>query len=121
MSTYRVTCKEKHSLYERIAAIGCTNTVTGSKHRFLEDDAIKRIEDKSDSFFVEDSRGISADVRVEERGGRKFLITERDGVKDDNLLYLPDCEFQKTTGAGSIRSVSASGSHCVHRNIRGRS
>lgn len=114
MPRYQVTCKEKHSLYERILAIGCKNTETGSKHRFLEEEAIKEIEGKISSFFVEDARGIRAEVKVEERDGRKFLITVRDGVKDDNLLYLPDCEFCKTTTtSGNIRSVSAAGSHCV--------
>lgn len=114
MTTYRVTCKEKHSLYERILAIGCTNTSTGSKHRFLEDEAIKAIEGKTSAFYVEDSRGIRAEVKVEEREGRKFLITVRDGVKDDNLLYLPSCESHKVAvGSGTVRSVSAAGSHCV--------
>ena len=104
-------------MYERILAIGCTNTATGSKHRFLEDEAIGEIEAGTSTFFVEDDRGIKAEVKVEERNGRKFLITYRDGVKDDNLLYLPDCEFQKSTKSpGTVRSVSAAGSHCVHGN-----
>jgi hypothetical protein len=102
-------------LYERILAIGCTNTTTNSKHRFLEEEAIKAIETRTGSFFVEDKRGIRADVKVEEREGRKFLITVRDGVKDNNLLYLPDCDFQKPSTTGHTRSASAAGSHCVRR------
>lgn len=105
MAGFRVDCKEKHAVHERIVAIGCTNTATGSTHRFLEEEAIKRIEAKADTFHVVDSKGHSALVKVEERHGRKFLITERDGVKTDNLLFLPDCR--------PVRSVAPSGSHCV--------
>ena len=111
MPRYRVPCKEKHSLYERILAIGCTNTESGSKHRFLEEEAIKEIEGKISSFFVEDARGIRAEVKVEERDGRKFLITVRDGVKDDNLLYLPDCPAKKQDVSRIVRTVVPAASH----------
>lgn len=113
MATYRVTCKEKHSIYERITAIGCVNIATGSTHRFLEDDAIKRIEDRTDNFFVEDAKGDRAIVKVETREGRKFLTTERDGIKDDNLLSSPDCPVKKSDNSGTIRTVAAAGSHSV--------
>ena len=113
MAEFRVGCKVKHSLYERIESIGCVNTATGEEKRFSEDEAISRIENKTDSFFVEDKAGIRADVKVEEREGRKFLITVRDGVKDNNLLYLPECPAQKKATAGTSRSVYPSGSHCV--------
>jgi hypothetical protein len=111
MAKYSVTCKEKHSLYERIIAIGCVNVATGSTHRFLEDDAIKRIEDGTDTFHVVDAKGNSAAVKVEQREGRKFLITERDGVKTDNLLFLPDCPTKKPDGSGAVRTIVAAASH----------
>ncbi len=113
MSSYRVTCKEKHSIYERIVAIGCVNEATGSTQRFLEDDAIRRIESDADSFYDEDAKGHRVPVEVREREGRKFLITKRDGIKEDNLLYLPDCPNKKPVGSGTIRTVSAAGSHSV--------
>src|SRR5260370_32276417 len=91
MASYRVTCKEKHSIYERIVAVGCVNEATGSTQRFLEDDAINRIEKHIDTFYDEDAKGHRVPVEVREREGRKFLITKRDGFKEDNLLYLPDC------------------------------
>jgi hypothetical protein len=105
MAEFRVGCKEKHAVHERIVAIGCTNIAAGSTHRFLEDEVINRIEAKTDMFHVQDSKGNRATVKVEERGDRKFLITERDGVKTDNLLFLPECP--------AVRVVTPSGSHCV--------
>ncbi len=113
MALYRITCIIKHSTHERISAIGCINTATNSNTRFEEDGAIKRIEDGTDQFFVEDSRGIRAYVQVEERHGRKFLITIRDGIKDDNLLYLPECPPVTRPTPPSGRTVYATGSHCV--------
>lgn len=114
MATFRVTCKEKHSVYERIVAIGCVNEATGSTQRFLEDDAINRIEKHLDSFYDEDAKGHRVPVEVREHEGRKFLITKRDGIKEDNLLYLPDCPKKSNGGSSStIRTVAAAGSHSV--------
>jgi hypothetical protein len=107
MKQYRVFCKVKHSHFERIESIGCIEVPSGQKVSFSEDQAIALIEGHSALFFVEDSRGIRADVRVEQRDGRKFLITERDGIKDDNLLYLPGCP--------APRHVVPSGSHGTGR------
>jgi len=111
MSTYRVTCKEKHSLYERITAIGCVNIATGSTHRFLEDDVIKRIETGTDNFFVDDSKGHRASVEVSSREGRKFLTTMRDGIREDNLLFLPNCPAKKQDASGIVRTVTAAATH----------
>ena len=111
MSTYRVTCKEKHSLFERILAIGCVNVATGSTHRFLEDDAIVRIESGADSFFVEDSRGNRAIVEVSAREGRKFLTTVRDGIREDNLTFLLACPAKRQDGSGIVRTVTAAATH----------
>jgi hypothetical protein len=110
---YRVTCKEKHSLYERITAISCINISTGSTLRILEHDAIRRIESGADSFFVEDAKGDRASVVVRQREGRKFLATQRDGIWDDNLLSLPECPAKKPTGSGTVRGVVAAASHSV--------
>jgi hypothetical protein len=113
MASWRVTCKEKHSIYERIVAISCINDATGSTQRFLEDDAITRIEKHLDTFYDEDEKGHRVPVEVREREGRKFLITKRDGIREDNLLYLPDCATKKPTAPGTIRTVAAAGSHSV--------
>ena len=106
MFAYFVTCREMNSSDERIAAISCVLADTGSKQRFTEDEAIHRIEHKLDTFRVKDSQGHVTTVEVEQREGRKFLITKRDGVKTDNLLALPKCST-------ASRITSGAGSHCV--------
>jgi hypothetical protein len=118
MAIFRVTCKEKHSLYERIVSIGCAEVGTGSQVRFTEDEAINRIERGIDSFFVERPEGHRVAVIVAEREGRKYLKTETDGEKPDNLLSLPDCPTKKHEPLGTRRTIVAAPSHgivpCFH-------
>lgn len=92
MKTYRITCKRKHAQFERIESIGCIDTTTGAETRFTEDEAISLIESQAAHFIVRDLDGNEADVEVEHRDGRKFLITRRDKVVTDNLLWLPECQ-----------------------------
>ncbi len=112
MAKHEVTCKEKHALHERIISIGCTDLATGAKQRFSEDEAIQRIEAKTDVFIVKDDKGHEAIVEVEERNGRKFLITKRDDYITDNLLALPDCPAKRIV-VPPYRAVASAGSHCV--------
>lgn len=91
MATYRVTCREKHSLYERIISIGCAEVGTGATQRFTEDEAINVIEKQIHNFYVERPEGHRAKVVVAVHDGRKYIKTEADGEKPDNLLSLPHC------------------------------
>ncbi len=111
MATFRVTCKEKHSLYERIVSIGCAEVGTGVIMRFTEDEAIKRIKEGSDRFYVERPEGHRVWVVAAEREGREYLKTETDGEKPDNLLSLPECPARKPEPSGTRRTVVAAGSH----------
>jgi hypothetical protein len=111
MAIYQINCKEKHSLYERVVSIGCAEVGTGSLVRFTEDEAINRIEKGTDSFYVERPEGHRVWVIVAQREGRKYLKTETDGEKPDNLLSLPECPAKKTEPFGTKRSVIAAPSH----------
>jgi hypothetical protein len=119
MAIYRVTCKEKHSLYERIVSIGCAEVGTGSLVRFTEDEAINRIEKGTDSFYVEMPAGHRVWVIVAQREGRKYLKTETDGEKPDNLLSLPECPAKKHEPLGTRRTVVAAPSHGAAPSFHG--
>ena len=113
MSTYRVTCKEKHSLYERIASIGCAEVGTGALKRFTEDEAILCIKFGTDRFYVDRPEGHTVWVIVAQREGREYIKTETDGEKPDNLLSLPECpvKWHRPGGSGTRRTVVPAGSH----------
>jgi hypothetical protein len=111
MAIYRVTCREKHSLYERIISIGCAEVGTGVTMRFTEDEAIKRINQGSDRFYVERPEGHRVWVIVAEREGREYLKTEIDGERPDNLLALPACPAKNHNPFGTRRTIIAAPSH----------
>jgi Protein of unknown function (DUF3892) len=111
MSVYQVNCREKHSLYERIVSIGCAEVGTGVSKRFTEDEAIDRIERGTDQFYVERPLGHRVWVIVAEHEGRKYVKTEADGEKPNNLLALPECPKTKFEPSGSRRTVVAAPSH----------
>ena len=83
MATRReVTCIKSNN--ERITHIG------GLYWNMTEKEAIAGIENGTMEFYVR-KNGSEAEVLVVERNGNKYLRTERDLNKRDNLLSLPDC------------------------------
>ena len=111
MALFQVTCREKHSQYERIVSIGCAEVGTGLHKRFTEDEAINRIDSHADQFYVERPVGHRVWVVVAEHEGRKYLKTEADGEKPNNLLALPECPQVKHEPSGHRRTVVAAPSH----------
>jgi Protein of unknown function (DUF3892) len=111
MATHQITCKEKHSLYERVISVGCVEVDTGVFKRFSEDEAITRIKQRTDSFYVEKPKGHRVWLIVAQREGREYLKTETDGERPDNLLEQPDCPVRKPEPSGSRRTVIAAPSH----------
>ena len=88
MTHYDVTCINKrgdhYNPHERIQAIG------GAGWKHTEEDAIRRIDNRSDDYSV--SRvGRTVRVVTAVHLGRRYLKTEADGVSPDNLLALPEC------------------------------
>ena len=111
MATFQVTCREKHSLCERIVSIGCVEVGSGLHRRFTEDEAINSIDRGTDSFYVERPTGHRVWVIVALHEGRRYIKTEADGEIPNNLLALPECPPIKKEPAGSKRTVVAAASH----------
>ena len=90
MARRQVTCINKRGSHldphERIKNIG--NSTEGWK--LSEDDAIRAIENFTDSFYT-NVNGKIAEVIVAKHEGRKYLKTTADGYRPDNLLSLPEC------------------------------
>jgi hypothetical protein len=88
MARLQVKCITKrgnhYDPHERIQAIG------GDGWKKSEDEAIRDIENGTNSFYVSVS-GRTVDVIVATHNGRKYLKTTADGYSPDNLLALPEC------------------------------
>jgi hypothetical protein len=113
LAIYRVTCKEKHSLYERVVSVGCIEVGAGAFRRFSEDEAIQCIKQRTDSFYIEKPPGHRVWLIVAVREGREYLKTETDGEKPDNLLEQPSCPTVSSVPSGTGRTVVAAPSHGI--------
>ena len=90
MSRYEITCINKrgdhYDPHERISYIGQQGS-----WKISEDNAIRRIQSGSDSFYVSVG-GRTVDVIVAVHNGRKYLKTQSDGYAPNNLLSLRECQ-----------------------------
>ena len=60
--------------------------------RFTTQEAVLRIQNHSDTFWVRDpTDGSRVNVHVAERQGRKYLRTASNDTSRDNLLQRPTC------------------------------
>jgi len=109
MTKYRVLCRIKHEKYERITVIGGLDEL-GQKFQFGEDEAISLIENRQAEFYVERPSGHRVKIIVAVHEGHKYLKTEADGEKPDNLLSLPTCKTHVAPIPPS-RSVAPAHSH----------
>lgn len=105
---FRVSCTIKLETNEYITHLGCN--ANNAYVLLTEAEVITRIESRTDTFYVERPTGHVVEVVVAERNGRKYLKTEADGEKPDNLLALPNCPPKKS-GSGVVRTVVAAASH----------
>jgi hypothetical protein len=92
MAEFQITCVNKPnrlSPHEHITHIG--NVAGGWK--LTREEAISRIDGKSDAFYTVDSTsGKRAYIAVVREAGRDpFLRTHADGKWNDNLLALDEC------------------------------
>lgn len=90
MARYRASCTQKHEKHEHILNLGCYGP-DNAYHNFTEAEVISRIESRRDTFYAERPDGHVAEVIVVEREGEKYLKTEPDGERPNNLDWLPDC------------------------------
>ena len=87
----QVSCivkSDRYNPHERIHSIG--GVYGGKRWQFKEDDAIGHIESGKYSFHTL-VRGERARVIIARHSGRKYLKTEADGLRPDNLLSLAQC------------------------------
>lgn len=88
----RIQCINKSNrmdAHERINNVGGING-DGTRWRLTEEAAIQGIENGRWRFWVSVG-GHSVWVVIATRLGRKYLKTEPDGERPDNLLSLPEC------------------------------
>lgn len=107
---YRVTCTTKLETHEYITHLGC-HTTTNVYCYLSEAEVIRRIESRTDTFYDERPTGHVVEVIVAERDGKKYLKTEADGERPDNLLSLPDCPTKKQDVSRIVRTVVPAASH----------
>jgi hypothetical protein len=114
MTRYRVTCTTPHASHERILGLGCY-TPTNVFLTFTEAQVIDRIENHGDSFYVERPTGHVTDLEVvKQHDGTKYVKTEADGEKPDNLLSLPTCPAKPPSThpiGGALGTVMAAANH----------
>lgn len=84
-----VTKTDRTNPHERISHVGGVNS-DGSRWRQTEDKTIQEIDNGSWGFYTHED-GKTAEVIVAKHEGRKYLKTENDGLRPDNLLSLPEC------------------------------
>jgi hypothetical protein len=84
----QITCinkNERNNPYERITHVG------GSWGKITQPEAIRQIENRTESFYVHaHGHSVWAVVAVS-RFGNKYIKTEPDHDTPDNLLSLPEC------------------------------
>ena len=83
-----VTCvnkQDRQSPYERITHIG------GIGWRDTQTDAIRKIENRTESYYVRRGGNQVKVIVATSRFGHKYLKTESDGDEPNNLLSLPEC------------------------------
>ena len=90
----RIQCivkSNRYSPHEAIERIGGQNP-NGAQWSLTQQEAIARIEDGTYSFYVERQYGHRVKVVLSRSAlGNKYIKTEADGDRPDNLLSLPSC------------------------------
>lgn len=88
MATWQITCinkTDRTNPHERIRQVG-----GGGGWRTQTDEVIRQIEAGTDTYWVS-VNGNRADVVVDTYNGRKYIRTEPDDSRQNNLLSLPEC------------------------------
>ena len=80
---------DRQNAHERIRNVGGLNP-NGSAWKLTEADAIAGIERGEWNFYVSVA-GRTVGVIVATHSGRKYLKTQADDFRPDNLLSLPEC------------------------------
>lgn len=85
----QVMCTDKGLYGDNISGLGGIDA--GQRWKRTEQQAVLEIESRTESYFVERPGYPRVNVVVSSRNGVKYLKTEADGEKPNNLLSLPNC------------------------------
>jgi hypothetical protein len=86
MNEYKIICKV-HDNQKRIIKVGLEN----NKLYDVETVAKWDIENKYSFYTMEKGKRAKVYGKIHPTTGRYFLTTEPDGIKENNLDFLPDC------------------------------
>jgi len=91
MADARVTCinkPDRFSSHEHITHLG------GPEWKWTREEVIASIDSRTNTFHVIDAQGHRSEVGVIDPGhGRaRYVRTYADGIWNDNLLALPECQ-----------------------------
>jgi hypothetical protein len=102
VATNYVVCITKHPTHRdphtRIESLG-TNTIRNASKASLKwevADVISAIESRTHEFYCTDESGDLAKVIVALHLGRKYIKTEADSTRRDNLLAKRECKWSST-------------------------
>lgn len=88
---YEITCINKPDRYSKVEAITHIGGVnSSSRWKLSKEEAIRKIENGEAEFFVK-ANNRTVEVYVVKNLFGKYLRTEPDDTKVDNLLSLPEC------------------------------
>jgi hypothetical protein len=86
MATIEIKYVDKTTHYhEHITHLG------SDAKRYTRGDLIRRLEARTDIFYVSDGKNVALIEVVNDRLRGKYVRTVADGKPTDNLLYLPPC------------------------------
>lgn len=89
---YRVDCSRKTGrpgAHECISAIG--GYLGGQLWVHTQETAIANIESRTAAYYVDRPKGNRVNVIIGTLHGKKYLKTQNDGDKTNNLAELPNC------------------------------
>jgi Protein of unknown function (DUF3892) len=91
MADVIVTCIKKQPRSDPYHGITHLGGPGGGGWRWTREQVIASIKSQTNTFFTQVG-GKRADIRIAHGPAGEYLRTETDGVPDDNLLALPECQ-----------------------------
>jgi hypothetical protein len=95
MSQYRIVCVNTEHPHSHITTVGTGITAESYSQTWTVDKVLEALEDGDRFYTISPSTGKEAEVKADtckiNGCSVKTLRSTADGVKDDNLDYMPNC------------------------------